>query len=338
MEMKSVRILAVDDNEGVFETIQDRLDVVSEEFGIEFEMVSCTDFAAAHRNVSTGTFDLAILDIREDATGQSPENGRGIELFEMLKGWAFIPTVFYTAFAKDLDASTRGLSFVRAVSKERPVELDAAVSDLIQSGAVLAAREVAAEVRNELKEFMWSQTSTSTKLDPGELRSQMFRRSSARLDMGSEAGADGVAPSRMYLIPPMSKNLECGSILREGDKWWVVATPACDLVKRGGGKAKAEFVRLLHAKPLRELPLKSRDVATGSKPRYFYLAPHGPVPELVIDLQHVRTEVNDWWSESSPAELVATLDVPYAEALIVRYAQYAGRVGTPTLDLSRIST
>ncbi|WP_141928285.1 hypothetical protein [Yimella lutea] len=327
----------MDDQASARETVTDRLEVVSEDTGLSFDPDCYDSFEAAAAASRSREFDLAIVDLRDGQSDHIPGNDRGLQLFGTMKSWGFVPTVFYTAYASDIGAELRDLRFVRVVPKEHTEQLDVAVRDLIESGAVTAARDVKGAVRDELRNFMWSQADRPSDETPEDLRSQVFRRAAARLDRLAPEGATGAGPSRMYLVPPMSQDPECGAVLRDrDDEWWVVATPACDLVMRGG-KRKAGFIRLLRAKPLEEMGIKHRnDVATGSKPRFFHLAAHGPIPELVVDLQHVRSEPCEWWSSTARGTIEATLDAPFAEALLVRYGQYAGRVGTPTLDKDRL--
>ncbi|GGB18819.1 hypothetical protein GCM10011492_05850 [Flexivirga endophytica] len=328
----TIHVLIVDDNRDALATVRDRLGILSTELRVEFEDNCYESFTDAASSLSTNPAELAIIDVRSD-DGGSPDNQRGISLFETLKELEFMPTVFHTAYAGDLGNEIRDLRFVRVVGKEQPMELDAAIADLVKSGAVTVAREIRDSVRVELRDFMWQQPKEPVSTGSYELRSQLFRRVSARLDRAAPADSTGVAPSRMYLMPAMSNELECGAVLLEGDAWWVVATPACDLVRRNGGKPKAEFVRLLRAKPLDKIKKNRKEVVNGSQARFFYLAPYREIPELVVDFQHVRSEQYERVANNvGTFRVVATLDAPYADALQVRYGQYSGRVGVPDLD------
>ncbi len=141
------------------------------------------------------------------------------------------------------------------------------------------------------------------------------------------------------------------------EAWYVILTPACDLVP---SRVSAEFVVLAEcvqlvdteefaawrasrpvegAEPSAEtkradtrmnlLMRNNRD--KRGKDRDIYLPGAWNVPDLVVDFQrivHVRYE------ELAEFERVATLDSPYAEALIDKFGRYLGRVGTPDLDLT----
>lgn len=138
--------------------------------------------------------------------------------------------------------------------------------------------------------------------------------------------------------------------------WYVVLTPACDLVE---AHLKAEYVVLVECVPLIDTPecktfldsrpspgeepssqaksaerrlrrLMQNDPEGRPKDRNFYLPAAWAVPNLVVDFQRV---VYVPYGELTQYERVATLDSPYAEAIVAKFGRYLGRLGTPDLDI-----
>jgi CheY-like chemotaxis protein len=136
--------------------------------------------------------------------------------------------------------------------------------------------------------------------------------------------------------------------------WYVMLTPACDLVPE---RVKAEFVVLARCVPLESTAelgdwRKSAEENDGNpsnatrgrleslmrggelnrqQDRAMFLPAAWSVPDLVVDLQRIVHVPHD---RLGHYERVATLDSPYAQALIERLGRYLGRVGTPDLDVS----
>jgi CheY-like chemotaxis protein len=171
--------------------------------------------------------------------------------------------------------------------------------------------------------------------------------------------------ARVYLIPPVTHHLTATDLLLDPeDGWWLVLTPACDLYEDPPSAnvpkprtAKAQFVRLAKADRMftdgasgSESPAiatwlasaKSRRdkdqvkrVFRSDDNRYRALPRFLDVPDLVIDFENVRSielsEVRTW-------KRVATLDSPFAEAMLTSYSRSVGRVGTPDISFDAVES
>ena len=113
------RILAVDDESDILETIQDILDMA--------EVDSARDYASASEKIRTGSYDLAILDIM---------GVNGLVLLEeaVAKG---IPTVMLTAHAVNPETLMSSIrkGAISYLPKETLVELDDLLEDLLAAQA-----------------------------------------------------------------------------------------------------------------------------------------------------------------------------------------------------------
>ena len=68
--------------------------------------------------------------------------------------------------------------------------------------------------------------------------------------------------------------------------------------------------------------------------RYHYVPAAWTVPDLIVDNQRVVSVPYD--DLATHYEKVASLDSPFAEELVHRFARFIGRLGTPDLDLDAI--
>lgn len=132
--------------------------------------------------------------------------------------------------------------------------------------------------------------------------------------------------------------------------WFVVVTPACDLVSSEGRKAKAEHVVVVECQPLQDSPefqswqqdpsqgnskklerLMSNNPQGRQAGRFMFLPGAWDLPDLLVDFQRVCRVP---YGQLLAMDRRATLDSPYAEALLVSFNQHLGRVGTPDLDVT----
>lgn len=174
------------------------------------------------------------------------------------------------------------------------------------------------------------------------------------------ASSDGVHPIELYVKPPMSVRL-AGDILVEtagnNKSYWLLLTPSCDFAQ-----SKAEHVVLTKCEPLEtqneytdwaknqtggSKPLEAligdnrtgkREVRTNEEtPEVFKLQPErfkflpGTffMPDLVVDFQQLRSVP---CAELKNFQPLASLDSPFAEAVLARFSRFFGRFGTPDID------
>jgi len=65
--------------------------------------------------------------------------------------------------------------------------------------------------------------------------------------------------------------------------------------------------------------------------RFFFLPGALSLPDLIVDFQQLVTLQRD---HMGGLERLASLDSPFAEALLARFTRYFGRLGTPDLDVA----
>jgi CheY-like chemotaxis protein len=170
---------------------------------------------------------------------------------------------------------------------------------------------------------------------------------------GDDAG-DLVHRMQYYIMPPVSKDFLAGDIIEGESGHLVVLTPSCDMVT-GRNVVKADFVHLALCLPLRTFKeyqdwqdqpdntrkrealqeLLRNNRRGGQRERYHYLPGVFHIPHLVVDFQQVHhLPFNDL--QALKQQRVASLDSPFAEALLSRYNRYNARLGTPDIDTNEV--
>jgi hypothetical protein len=163
------------------------------------------------------------------------------------------------------------------------------------------------------------------------------------------AESTGIHPMEMYVRPPLGTHRLAGDILLEkageAESYWLVLTPSCDFAQK-----KAHHVVLVRCEKLSEQPEfkawrggsgnPSRtkvkeleglilDNRSGQRERFKFLPGTFFLPDLVADFQQLRSVPTEKIDQFEP---VATLDSPFAEALLAGFSRYFGRLGTPDID------
>ena len=161
-------------------------------------------------------------------------------------------------------------------------------------------------------------------------------------------------PMQYYVIPPLELAPLAGDVYQgqvgEHNGYWALLTPSCDMVT---GREKAELVLLARCLPLTEqveyqqwrngLPKPSRTIdgklqdlmrnnrRDSQSERFFFLPGALSLPDLLVDFQQLVTLQR---AHIGGLERLASLDSPFAEALLARFTRYFGRLGTPDLDVA----
>lgn len=182
---------------------------------------------------------------------------------------------------------------------------------------------------------------------------------------------DHAHPVEFYIYPPVEGEYQAGDIVkRKGtEDVSVILTPSCDFVmrtKKGGAARNAEKILLAHThyfanlddfNQLNKLKEKralleqqnkqiSKDdegkfknlqnkvldlLKPGANERFFFLPPTHFLRACRIDFQNKSSITYE--ELEADYDVVATLDDPFAQAVLSSYARYFSRIGYDDLDL-----
>ena len=335
-----------------------------------------TDFDKALKELSSKRYDLIILDVRIGSLEGDRENEAGLVALDSIKQRRFIPVIFYTGLpnkVRHLETQlirvvekTEGVIRVLETIKE-------IFSTRLPFVNRVLLRHLEKVQRDYMWEFVatnWEKFGDTP--DRTELAYLLARRLAKSLDgpgirhLAQELGdsrpiwcdEENVHPMMCYIIPPVTNLSLTGDLFCEqidgGTKYWVLLTPSCYIEKK-----KAEWMLLAICLPLKEQEEFTRfsnnpedasakgkmtsllkDNRQGKQPERFKFLPGVlDIPDLVVDFQQLRTISKQEFVElvnTGRLNRIASLDSPYAEALLARFARYYSRLGVPDLHISLI--
>lgn len=350
MTGKIWRVLVIDDNPQMAADAQREIvDGFEQNPDIDVEVSTEADFERGFNIVKDGGSDVVVLDVRRDATDLAPvDETVGHTVFREIKEARFAPVIFWTALPGNVEEEA--MAPLVAVLDKRDIErLPAAVEAAITSRTVETIADIEKHVSSVLTKHMWTELGPhwaeyTDGEEPATVAQVLISRLARILDEDRERKFTA-HPSHRYIYPPASAVRAPGDVIRElGGDWWVVLTPACDFEQK-----KFEFVLLARAGAL-DSHQKYLDwaaatakgnngksqwndlrkvVLTATQGRYHYLPAFRNIPDLVIDLENVRSVTADVLEAMEP---VASLVSPFSEALLVQHSHFRGRIGVPDLD------
>lgn len=344
-----VRVLIIEDQAREAADAQREItDAFEDNEEIEVIISVASDFDEGFARVSNGESDVVVLDVRREATASAPEDdAAGHATYLDIKKARFAPVVFWTALPEKVTDEEMP-PLVTVLTKEDIERLPAAITAAVESRAVATINEIEQQVMSVLTEHMWNELAPNwaeytADGDAADISQVLLSRLARILDDKREQ-ASASHPSHRYVYPAPSAHRAPGDILRATDEtWWVTLTPACDFARN-----KVKFILIAKADPLeanaryqswaekksngawKEL---ERNVLRATQGRYYYLPAFRDLPDLVLDLENVRTVTVD---ELEPMEAVASLVSPFAEALLVQHSQFRGRIGVPDLNVGLV--
>lgn len=368
------RLLFVDDDAEVCRQIKETLE--AHDFGEagSVHVETLTSFDAALEMLGAQRFDTVILDVRlgpRDAA--APAEEIGVRTLEEIKRRAFLPVIFYTALPNQVRHLESPL--IRVVEKAAaPTNLIQSVQEILDTRLPQVNRILIGYIEGIQRDYMWLFVAEhwqefGATADRSALAYLLARRLAVSLSetgiqplakmLGDATGAavaqGRVHPMQYYVLPPVQASPLAGDLYRgqigEDQGNWVLLTPSCDLVQ---GREKAERVLLARCTPLedqtefqnwrQQLPRPSgnlredlerllRNNRRQQPERYFFLPAALTMPNLVVDFQHLVTTPRETLGRLNR---LASLDTPYAEALLARFTRYFGRLGVPDLDTDLI--
>ena len=369
------QLLFVDDDAEVCRQVKEFLDgetIAAPDDRLRVETL--TDFAAALNELEVRRFDLLILDVRLGPRDEVLEKEAGITTLEAIRQRRFVPVVFYTALPRLVEGLETPL--IRVVEKTEGLpRLLEMVRSIFATRLPAVNRALIRHLETVQRDYMWDFVAVHWERfgdtsDRTALAYLLARRLAMSLsgpgirqlaqDLGDPTGTAAVEgrvhPMQYYVMPPVELAPLAGDLYQGqiGDQigHWVLLTPSCDLV---AGRERAKWVLLARCAPLTEqteyqkwqagLPQPSktadrrlcallRDNRQNGQPERFYFLPGTlALPDLVVDFQQLVTLPRE---QIDSLERLASLDSPFAEALLARFARYFGRLGTPDLDLEVI--
>ncbi|MBE6482589.1 MAG: hypothetical protein E7Z94_09535 [Actinomyces ruminicola] len=354
--MDTVRVLIIEDQDREANDARREItDRFTSDSGLKAAVTIERDFDRGFEIVEAQNADVVVLDVRRDVSDtDSGDDLAGKYVYERIKRACFTPIVFWTAVPRAVDMyEMRPL--VSVIAKDDTHLLPDAIHHAVTSDALTTIRNIEANAAEVLRRHMWDELAPNwneyAQFDGANDVAQVLLSRLARIIDEQRDPVLLSRPSHRYVYPPVSDRHSPGDILRASDStWWIILTPACDFEQN-----KVEFVLLAGASSLTENDkyiewrrsldngsngknkwnnLK-RAVLGASSGRYYYLPAFREIPDLVVDLDNLKTvslpDLND-----TDFTHVGSLVSPFTEALLAQHSHLRGRIGVPDLDFAAL--
>lgn len=365
---KELRILYVEDDKENRESLVSLLtDEVIKDYKIKIKGIH--SFDEAFNEIKKNEYHIIILDIYR---GHPKDNGEqaGLKILENIQEHCFVPVIFYSG--NTLNVRNLKSQIVGVVTKgdEGIDGLKQEIKRLTKFNLPFIKENLHNYIEQELKAYFWDIihnerekfTADLNDFSLGYLMLRKFGNSLSKEKISEILGdeelkKDKVHPMEFYLYPTDKEaEYESGEILQKDNEVFVILTPSCDFINRGGGNRKVEKILLAKTNLLTNIDeyksyidKKKEDgindkskkqqesdkknlikiITSGRSDRYFFLPKTPFVENLIIDFQ-IKRMVG--YEDLKDYTRLAKLDNPYAEGMISSFIRYYNRIGYPDID------
>ncbi|HQW34468.1 MAG TPA: response regulator [Thermoflexales bacterium] len=348
--MNTMKILLVEDDKGEQETFKDSVAAFNRKFSqsvnVNYEVAGSSEEAKDKLN---GSFDGMILDmkLKDDMEGGNKVAQALAEAF-----WP-IPVIFVTSYPdmiRDCDVVLK-----KRARGDETYESDfqlflkikkTGISHIL--GGTGKIRQTLATVffKNILPQLdIWQKYGD---LDSDQTEEALLRHTlNHLLQLLDQNNAKPLYPEEFYLSPPLTDKIRTGSIIqrKEDKQFFVVLSPACDLVERSGEikTNRVLIVEIDSKKVLRdenkefEKPFEenSKILKNSHNLNHHFLPPISTFDGGFINFRKLQSlSLNSIREEfSSPQIQIAS---EFIKDIVSRFSQYYARQGQPEIDTKHI--
>jgi len=366
--MKNIKLLYVEDDQ---ENREGLVQLLANDTIGDFQIAIDAEetFDAAMDKILSNNYHIIVLDIYRG----KPENGgatAGIDILTQIQKKCFVPVIFYSGNTQNVQDLKSQIVGVVTKGDGGVDELKKEIERLAKFNLPFVKESLHYYLEQEFKTYFWDiihnerEKFTADKNDfsLGYLMLRKFGNSMSKEKISKILGdielkKDKVHPMAFYLYPTdKSTEYENGEILQKGDDIFIILTPSCDFIDRGGGKRKVGKVLLVKTHLLTDTDeyksymnkkkedgktdktVKEREsdknnltktITSGRSDRYFFLPRTPFIDNRVIDFQ-IKEMVD--YSNLKVFTRLAKLDNPYAEGMTASFIRFYNRIGYPDID------
>ena len=244
--MSALRLLIVEDDEQDLTTCRDTVERYRGETNRDIELVEYRNIDDALEGVDS-TFDGAIVDLK---LGNQGDEGNQI-IRRVSESFLRIPIAIFTGNPDNLNATdieNIGIFIKGEATYDEVLDRFWSIYDTGLT-RILGGRGIIEENLNRvfLKNLLPLMPKWELYGQENSERTEkaLLRHTLNHLSLLLEEGGDSFFPEEVYLYPLLSERITTGSIVRKNDQWFVVLSPACDLVVRNTGRFKTDRILLV---------------------------------------------------------------------------------------------
>jgi CheY-like chemotaxis protein len=346
--MNTLKILLVEDNVGDLQVCQDSAEAYELTKSIKIDLVACATLDEAFSKLDK-SFDGAIIDLNLDKAGME-----GNLVAKRMEQFQFrIPVAIFTGTP---DAAIKGAYCIGVFTKgeTKYSELFGKFEDIYNTGLtrIMGGR---GEIESTLSEIFHNILMPQNNVwisygaeDAAKTERALLRHTlNHLLQLLDEEGVH-CFPEEVYICPPLSAELKTGCIIKnkKHDSFFVVLSPACDLVVRKNGAFKTDRILLVEIEPetfvvdsalkdIRKIEKrqdKLKNICGNNHTNYFHWLPRTSFADGgFVNFRKLTTLSKSECEESFSAPVVQ-ISPPFVKDIVSRFSSFYARQGQPDID------
>lgn len=339
-----MKILIIEDEPAQIQAYQDTIEQYNKKKEPKIDFEICKDFNEGTKALETPFYDAAIIDLKLSNT----EELEGKKLVEAVQGKIRIPIVIYSGSIAQIDDIQETALLKKKLRTESLSDILKEIIAIYNTGITRMLRP-AGEIDQKLTDIFWNNLADDLNIwidhnNPKTLLRHIFTHFQEHMEIDTDGNFEEYHPAEIYLAPPIKTNIHTGDLIKMGNEYFFVLTPACDIVfnyrfNEKGEKIpfrKADHLVVAQAKDFdfKNLCLnkkgevdkgKINDYVSNSFFRFHYLPSFRGNNGFLIDFQELKTIAFD-----AEMERVATIAGAFSKDIISRFSLYFARQGQPT--------
>ena len=344
--MKKLRLLIVEDAEEDLDSCRDALVDYKHDKKRDIELVECKTLDEALKELDN-SFDGVIVDLKLTPLGD--EGNRIIE--EIRKSLFRIPIFIFTGNPGIWNESIKGVEvFIKGEIEYYDLlnafceTYDIGFTRILGGGGKIEELLGKVFLENLLKRR--KEWVSYGKKDLKRTENALLRHTLNHLLQLLEEDDEKYFPEEVYLHPPMSEQFMTGSIVEADNQWFVVLSPACDLVIDKDNDecstysildARTEYILLVEIESIDDA-LEGKNnkgarerLANNSRQYRHWLPPTNFFDGGVINFRKLKSLHKEDFKEQFEKPCIQ-ISPPFVKDIVSRFSTYYARQGQPDLD------
>ena len=341
--MKPLKILLVEDDTDYQNLFKDGVEVFKNQpnnMDVDFEIVEDVYDAVNIINVS---YDGVIIDLHLGGNDQG-----GNEVVQILYNeFTKIPIIFVTAFADSVNDHPSVIKIRRREDGSYHSDLllfqqirDIGLTHIIGGRGLIEQQLRDVYLENLLPQIKtWISYGEAYKeTDPKRTERALLRYTLNHLLQLLEEDEEEYFREEVYLYPSVLDRITTGSMIKIDDQWFVVLSPACDLVPRGENKVRnTDDILLVEIESVDKVlgGSKSKGKVTElcrNRHQYYHWLPETKFFEGgILNFRKLKTLDEENFEEKFGKPTIQ-ISPSFVKDIVSRFSSYYARQGQPDID------
>lgn len=333
--MKILLVEDADDQQDVFKSSVEIFNIKNN-LNVQYEIAESISDAF---DKIDGSYDGAIIDLKL----KYDEDGGNEIVRQLGDSFIRIPVVFVTSF---VDLVNDHPSVVKTRSRdEETYESDLLLLQKIQETGLTRIMGGRGLIEQRLSEVflknLLPQISTWVSYgaeDPERTEKALLRYTLNHLFQLLEEDEEDCFPEEVYLYPSVLDRITTGSMVKIDDQWFVVLSPACDLVPRGeNGVRNTDYILLVEIESVDKVLAGSkskgrvRELCTNKRDYYHWLPETDFFEGGILNFRKLKTLNEDNFEEKFGKSTIQ-ISPSFVKDIVSRFSSYYARQGQPDID------